>query len=559
MSQWIFSNKLNIGDTKGYGEIGRCNEYAFYWDMNVKFPKDCVNVQEKDWSFFLDGYVTNKGELIRELGCVKWNDVFEKGKIEQILPKLRGAFCGFQYDSAKKEFSVFTDHVANRAVYYYVKNEVVLLSNNMNEIARVLRENHAQIELNENAANYMLTYGFMMDDSTFIRNVKRVMPGQYVKICCDDIEIKTYYQIDNTKTDAITEREAVERLDTAFRNAIRREFEKDIEYGYSHLVDLSGGLDSRMVCMVAHDMGYTKQMNFTYCRPKYLDQSISEKIASDLQHEYIFKSLDDRKWMLDIDEVVEKNNGAALFSGITGGNRFLKSIDTTLYGIEHTGMIGDAIVSTFYQDEKVNYGRPQWGRHRYSEKLKTVFNDAVLERYPNQEICAIYTRGILGAQSSYIIRQHYLETASPFMDVDFLDACFSVPFMLRKKHHIYLKWIKEKYPQACEYGWEKWGGIKPKENLIYQRRIVTLNRLLYGFLKKVIGRANDDSMNPMDYWFEKDKEVQNYYQEYYQENINHQMLPEKVRNDVKVMFESGNYTEKAMALTVLAVVKKYFK
>lgn len=558
MNRWLLSNQLNIECLDSNNNLEKCNGYVRYMDLCRKFPKDCVDIVNADCSVFLDGYVSNKNELNKEYGYEKWEDTFSMIETGQILSNLRGGFCGYRYNAGKNEFLLFTDHMGNKAVYYYMKDSNVILSNNINDIAKVLKENHIAMEIDERAVLYMLTYGFMMDDTTFIKNVKRVMPGQYVRIVDDSVELVTYYQIDNTKTESITEEQAVEKLDAAFRNAIRREFEKDREYGYRHLVDLSGGLDSRMVCMVAHDMGYTDQMNFTYCRPGYLDQKISEQIAADLKHEYLFKSLDDIRWMYDIDEIVSKNNGAALFSGITGGNRFLKSIDLSTYGIEHTGMIGDAIVSTFYKDESFNYSEPKWGYHRYSEKMKAEFDNSALTRYPNQEICAIYTRGILGAQSSYIIRQHYLETASPFMDVDFLNVCFSLPFAYRKNHHIYLKWMKEKYPQACEYGWEKWGGVKPKENLIFFRRIVTGKKLLKNMFLKMFNRQSRDSMNPMDYWYRQDRDIQLYYKRYYEENISNYILTEQMRKDIQEMFETGNFLEMAMALTVLSAAKQYF-
>lgn len=62
-------------------------------------------------------------------------------------------------------------------------------------------------------------------------------------------EITQYYSLDNShvKQD-MTAEDAVELIDRYFRQAVKREFDKDKEYGYEHLVDLSGGLDSRMVC-----------------------------------------------------------------------------------------------------------------------------------------------------------------------------------------------------------------------------------------------------------------------------------------------------------------------
>ena len=295
-----------------------------------------------------------------------------------------------------------------------------------------------------------------------------------------------------------------------------------------------------------------------YSKAGYLDDRISRQIACDLGHEYLFKPLDDARWLYDIDRNVRQNNGAALYSGITGGGRFLGVLHTRKFGIEHTGMIGDAVLSTFYHDRSFSYGRPQMGRHRYSERLSYDFDEKILQDYPCQEVFAIYTRGIMGAQSSYMIRQHYVETASPFMDVDFLDTVFSIPFEYRSGHHLYLMWIREKYPAAADYGWEKWGGVQPKESHILQRKIRTTGRLAKQVLCKLLGRENEDSMNPMDAWYAEDAELQRCYEAYYADNIDCGIFDEALRNDISVMFRQGNVAEKSMALTVLAAARQYF-
>lgn len=64
------------------------------------------------------------------------------------------------------------------------------------------------------------------------------------------------------------------------------------------MVDLSGGLDSRMVSWVANDMGYKEQLNISYCKEGYYDEKISKEIAKYLNHEYIFKYLDDKNFYM---------------------------------------------------------------------------------------------------------------------------------------------------------------------------------------------------------------------------------------------------------------------
>ena len=170
----------------------------------------------------------------------------------------------------------------------------------------------------------------------------------------------------------------------------------------------------------------------------------------------------------------------------------------------------------------------------------------------------IYTRGMLGACSSYLIRQQYLETASPFTDVDLLDVVYSLSFDMRNHHHIYLRWMNEKYPQAAEFGWEKWGGIKPKESHIFFRKMKTTQRLLWQAICKAVHIDNKDNMNPFDYWYDKNPDIRKYMQEYMEASIGNPVLGKELREDIRRLFQEGSVEEKSLAITVLAMVKKYF-
>lgn len=538
-------------------DLGVCVQYR---SLLNKFPEDQIFLSDTEQVCFLDGYVYNKQDVIRPEGYHEWADSFAFSLREDRkghFSKLRGAFCGYHYEKETDRITIFTDQVSNKALYYYAREDRWIVSNCVDYMVRVLRENNIAYHFNRRAAEYMLTYGYMLDESTYVEEISRLLPGCLAVIQNSHVTVDRYHRIRNQE-EQLTEQEAVEKVDLAFREAVRREFEKDQEYGYRHLVDLSGGLDSRMVSWVAHDIGYTDQFNMAYSQAGYLDERISRRIAGDLGHEYRFMPLDDAGWLYDIDRNVKQNNGAALYSGITGGGRFLETLHADQFGIEHTGMIGDAILSTFYHDRTFNYGKPQLGQHRYSERLTYSFDEDILKDYPCQEMFAIYTRGILGAQSSYMIRQHYVETASPFMDVDFLDAVFSIPFEYRDRHHLYLLWMKEKYPKAAEYGWEKWGGVKPKESHLFLRKVKTTQRLTKQVFCRLFHRQNTDSMNPLDAWYAKDEEIQRYYETYFEGGINCTVFDEDLRRDLTVMFHQGSVAEKSMSLTVLSAAKQYF-
>lgn len=550
---WLAARNLNIdclGDTE---DLGECVQYNHLLD---KFPEDRIFYVDTDRACFMDGYVVNKGDFAGQ-----WQEAFvssAQNDMEAHLKKLRGGFCGYFYQKKSGKLTIYTDHTSNKAIYYYCEKDRWIASNCVDFMVRVLKANRIAYHFNPRAAQYMLTYGYMLDGSTFIREIHRLMPGQYADITDGQIYFHEYYKIPYAE-ESVSEDEAIERIDAAFRQAVIREFEKDREYGYRHLVDLSGGIDSRMVSWVAHELGYTDQVNVTYSRLEYVDQKIAGRIARDLGHEYIYKSLDDIRWMYDIDEMTCRNNGASICLGITGGNRLLCALNTNQFGLEHTGMQGGATLASYYKDKALNYAKPKYGYNQYSNRLSYDFGEELLAKHPTQESFVTYTRGLLGTQSSYLIRQHYVETAAPFQDVDFLDMVFRLPFKYRDRRYIYLKWIAAKYPKAAEYGWEKWGGVKPKHSHVPIRKVKTTQKLITQYGCHLLHIPNKDSMNPMDYWYEQNMELQRYLQDMFEKRIGSSLLDEQLRQDIADMYKSSSFTDKCLALTVLSAIHLFFE
>ena len=144
------------------------------------------------------------------------------------------------------------------------------------------------------------------------------------------------------------------------------------------------------------------------------------------------------------------------------------------------------------------------------------------------------------------------------MYFDFMYVVLSFPFNYRYNNYIYKKWMKEKYPMAAEFGWEKWGGVKPQKSYIFLRKIKTTQRLLRQTVCKMLKLENADAMNPIEYWYQHNTELQRFYEKYYTDNIGAAVIDEELRKDMQNMFENGGATEKSMVLTVLAMVRKYF-
>jgi len=377
------------------------------------------------------------------------------------------------------------------------------------------------------------------------------------------LEVKTYHRFEkhSERFEGQTEAQIIDEIDRVFRNAVDLEWRKDDEYGYRYLADLSGGLDSRMNLWVAHEMQNRHMTVLTYCKEGYLDEIIARAIADYWKDEFLFKPLDDASFMYDVEENTFLLSGLSLYSGITGGKRFLESLDLSDYGIEHTGMVGDIALGSFYHNP--DDGERKWPFGMYSEKLKSRLPEHVQKagrNYYDHEIFLMYARGFHGACNSHLIRRNYTEVGSPFLNVEFMQLCYDIPVGLRIGHNIYKRWIIRKYPQAAKFKWEKIDG-----RITEKHSITVLRKLFKKGPKKLLRMLGLDAgisegMNPIDYWISKDAELHGFLDSRKDELLKIERIhySPTLAEDLSKLYDEGNASEKAMALTVLAATKMYF-
>lgn len=167
--------------------------------------------------------------------------------------------------------------------------------------------------------------------------IRKLTAGHYLKYGEGKLVEIQYHRFSNKPVEMSLE-EAIEGIDQRFREAVRLDFEKDKEYGYKHMATLSGGLDSRMTVWVAHELGYQKQLNLTFCQSNYLDFQIAQEIATDLKHDFVFKALDNGNCIYDIDNVTKLTGGNACFFGVSHTKSLFDVINHDLYGGSYRGV-----------------------------------------------------------------------------------------------------------------------------------------------------------------------------------------------------------------------------
>ena len=103
----------------------------------------------------------------------------------------------------------------------------------------------------------MLTYGAMPGNHTYLTGVKRLLAGEMLLAKPDaPLSLIRYIDYNAIPVSNRSNDQLIADLEERFTPALKMEMDKDAEAGYQSIATLSGGLDSRLVVMLAHKMGH---------------------------------------------------------------------------------------------------------------------------------------------------------------------------------------------------------------------------------------------------------------------------------------------------------------
>ena len=555
--------------TEGKSEICLSNpgKYLCFNNMINKFVEDRIFCDDDEFMIVLDGIVLNKNKLIDHK--IDWKTFFItslKANGFDFIESLRGSFSGIVYDKRTDEYTIFSDHIGSRFIYYIQQDTTLFVSSQIRECYAFLKQNNINYHLVTANAYLLLTYGYMLEDHTLCDKIKKIEPGCYLKFKKGKLKQIQYSMLDNTPDMSISKEDAMELMDSEFRRVISMEFEKDDEYGYRHVVALSGGLDSRMVSWVAHDMGYNNQLNMTFSQSGYFDQTIPQQIASDLKHDWIFKSLDGGWWLQDVDKITVLTGGNVLYPGQAHGYSFESIVDfSSDLGIIHSGQIGDVAFSSPYGNK---YRNPyDFGAGAYSLKLLHKLEGSLVLHadYPNREMAQLYYRSFGANYYSFNIEYNMTEAYSPFQDIDLLANMFKIPVEIRQNYKLYFDWILKKYPDSANYIWEKtrakitrkWGFVSINGNKV---KIETIpQRILHkiGLVRAYGGITSKNNMNPYAYYINSNPVLKLWIDNYFKNNID-RVNDVELKDDILTIWKGNDIMLKLQAISLLSAIKIFF-
>lgn len=432
---------------------------------------------------------------------------------------LRGSFYGLIFDRFKDNVIIFNDHIGSKSYFYTRYKQEFVASSNLTLVKEFVNLNYSiNNKVNEFAVKNLLVYGCMLENETLFLNIFKLRYGSIYDT--NNHSITNFYTLINKENPVDNINEVINDLDYLFRQAIKRAFNKDLEYNLKHFVHLSGGFDSRMVNVVANDMGYGNNIHsITFAQSDSLDYKYAKKMSKNLRHYWHYFAFDNANFMVKLDEIIKINYGLSNVTGIAHVNAATKALYNNRFGIVHSGQLGDAILGTVYSDIKhiePNIHDGSIGSFwdlTHSNKISEI-----LKTYKNKQIFLFENRGLNAINDSFKIYDS-LETYSysPFLDVDFLNYVLKILLRLKYKNKLYFQWM-ENYPISKSVKSTR-SELQSKSLHFITSRLyfnikgnkLSLNEIAFILKSKTLnklGLISKSNMNPFEYWEKQNPKIE---------------------------------------------------
>lgn len=209
----------------------------------------------------------------------------EEGK--DSVRELVGMFAFALWDAKNKLLLLARDRIGKKPLLYTYSNGNFCFAS---EFAALLEGTFTQKEINPEAIDYYLTFGYIPAPLTIYKNISKLMPAHILIFKDGDIKIERYWELDYEKKINISEEEAEEEITRLLLDAVRIRLYSDVPLG----AFLSGGIDSSLVVGLMSKLypNQIKTFSIGFDEEDYNELKYARNIAKHFNtdhHEFVVK------------------------------------------------------------------------------------------------------------------------------------------------------------------------------------------------------------------------------------------------------------------------------
>jgi len=527
---------------------------------NTKFIDHKILSIQDDQLIAADGVMLNDDELKTKYRAQNLAEVYGKAwqkNGKNLFDEIEGEISLIAYNSSTATAQAFCSRSGTKAIYYYHTPDCFIACSDMFTLAKVLRLMQLPYTLNEFAAYCFLTYGHLVANLTLIKEVYRLEPGMLVEYTPSGVNTLPYGILTNHPQLAGTETELLSEYNKRFNHAVKAAYQKDVAYGYQHVAQLSGGLDSRMNLIAAFDMGYKKQTVLNFGIKNCWDTHIAKEISTKLSLGFKFVELDLDKYYDNIWEPLLFTNCQIYYSAALHTLYANKHIDFSNYGFMHTGQVGDAVLATSLF-KKEEHEKPDINSvRRFSNRFyKTIEPELqkLLEKYQTKDVSNYNIIVNNFTISGNWIINHFTEIISPFQHKEVLFYTKRIPQVHKLHYKMYYNWMKQYHPISVGFRHQR----TMRRTLPATPRLANSIRYRFDtFYIKHIAKHLKSEMLPDEGQLQQNEKLNRSFNNILAHYL--PLLPSKaLANDVELHYNEGNFKEKTFCVSLLAIYRLLF-
>lgn len=486
------------------------------------------------------------------------------------ISALKGNYSGFILDEASQKIYVFNDHLSTKNIFFFYKKEIGLVfSSELKSITGFFKSESISYSLNTDAVYMMALYGFLLEDHTYVKEIKKLPYSSVVSydIKSGEMNVSKTFSYSN-QSEEITLQDATHHINELMEKSVSKNWSKDLGYGSKHLSLLSGGMDARTNAMIAKKLGFKNISTLTFGVSNSQDVEYAAQIAKGEGFNHFTRFLDTPSYLIDniLENYIKPNDGLMMYHTSAHTSSTVRTFNFNEvggYSTLHTGQIGDVLFGSFSNvgfDFIKNRGTIGYTGNisdlKMLDKIESLNN--ILEKYQHlgAEIYSYEQRQLNATIFGDRSLNDVVDNLSPFYDLVLIKFCLSLPPEFKKNQMIYFHWLKSYHPEILNYPWEK---IQMCPNSEFKMKYGRLYKKYFNGAKKYF-RLNYDSMNPYETWIKKFPFILKELDTIVETEINNPILDKEIQKDLKNIYQKNifEYRNKFAVVTALLAVKLHF-
>jgi asparagine synthase (glutamine-hydrolysing) len=295
---FYYENQVGFGHRRlAILELSALGDQPYYFESLVLvFNGELYNYQEVKKELLQQGYIFNSNSDTEVL--IKAFHYWREEAVHRFI----GMFAFAVYDKRTEELFLFRDRVGVKPLFYAHTQGLIFGSE-----LKVFKTLPRTYSLDKEAIYQYFKFGYVTNDNTIYREIKKVLPGHYLRYHKNKIEQIEYWTPSLEKhKEGISETVVLEELEGLLQSAFKYRMVSDVPVG----VFLSGGIDSSLVTAVLQKKyGNINTFTIGFDNLNFNEAPYAAKVAAALgsrHHEYTLGAERAKKLLYDFYDIYDE-------------------------------------------------------------------------------------------------------------------------------------------------------------------------------------------------------------------------------------------------------------